>query len=145
IDNGTTETDEAVEADDTDEYVAPQADEFGATDDIEPDRGIYIPEIRTVTPRPTEEKTSSVKKPATAKKPTTKKPAKPKKSGSGGASQRPAGVEGKIPPEKKLPVTRRYVILDRHNAVNMFGEYLKERNQAEKDKLKSSINTIIIE
>ncbi|MDE7405865.1 MAG: hypothetical protein K2M89_03205 [Clostridiales bacterium] len=115
------------------------------TDDIEPDRGIYIPEIRTVTPRPTDSKPTAVKKPAarpTTQRATAKAPrtAKPKKSGSGGASQRPV-----IPPEKKLPVTRRYVILDRHNAVNMFGEYLKERNQAEKDKLKSSINTIIIE
>ncbi|MDE5563075.1 MAG: hypothetical protein K2J01_05970 [Clostridiales bacterium] len=114
------------------------------TDDIEPDRDIYIPEIRTVTPRPTEDKPAAAqkpvtKKPAAAKRPATK-PAKPRKSGDGGASQRPV-----IPPEKKLPVTRRYVILDRHNAVNMFGEYLKERNQAEKDKLKSSINTIIIE
>ncbi len=115
------------------------------TDDIEPDRGIYIPEIRTVTPRPTDSKPTAVKKPAarpTTQRATAKAPrtAKPKKSGNGGASQRPV-----IPPEKKLPVTRRYVILDRHNAVNMFGEYLKERNQAEKDKLKSSINTIIIE
>lgn len=114
------------------------------TDDIEPDRGIYIPEIRTVTPRPTEVKPTAAQKPVTqkpaaVKRPATK-PAKPRKSGDGGASQRPV-----IPPEKKLPVTRRYVILDRHNAVNMFGEYLKERNQAEKDKLKSSINTIIIE
>ena len=50
-----------------------------------------------------------------------------------------------MPEEKKLPVTRRYVILDRRNAVNMFGEYLRERNKAEKEKLQSSINTIIIE
>lgn len=120
------------------------------TDDIEPDRGIYIPEIRTVTPRATET-TAAAQKPTAQKSPVKKppskatRPIKPKKSGSTGASQRPAGVGGKIPPEKKLPVTRRYVILDRHNAVNMFGEYLKERNQAEKDKLKSSINTIIIE
>lgn len=110
--------------------------------DIEPDRGIYIPEIRTVTPqqKPENKKPTAAKKPA-AKKSTSTKPAKPKKSGGG---QKPS-IPTDIPPEKKLPVTRRYVILDRHNAVNMFGEYLKERNQADKDKLKSSINTIIIE
>ncbi|MDE7164866.1 MAG: hypothetical protein K2O04_05545 [Clostridiales bacterium] len=111
--------------------------------DIEPDRGIYIPKIRTVTPQQSEVKKAgakAAKKPA-AKKATSAKTAKPKKSGGG---QKPS-VATNIPPEKKLPVTRRYVILDRHNAVNMFGEYLKERNQAEKDKLKSSINTIIIE
>lgn len=139
--NDNYETDEGVEADDNN--AAPQADDFGASD-IEPDRGIYIPEIRTVTPRPTEKPAAVKKAPqkpstqrATAKAP---RATKPKKSGGTGTAQRPV-----IPPEKKLPVTRRYVILDRHNAVNMFGEYLKERNQAEKDKLKSSINTIIIE
>lgn len=112
--------------------------------DIEPDRGIYIPKIRTVTPQQKPEvKKASAKadKKPTAKK-STSKTSKPKKSGGG--EQKPS-VATNIPPEKKLPVTRRYVILDRHNAVNMFGEYLKERNQAEKDKLKSSINTIIIE
>lgn len=146
IDNSTIEEEQAY-----DEPIVEQAHEneeqpINAVEkdgnEIEPDRGIYIPKIRTVTPKQKPE----VKK-ATAKKPTARKPAskpaKPKKSGSG-SEQKPA-VATNIPPEKKLPVTRRYVILDRHNAVNMFGEYLKERNQAEKDKLTSSINTIIIE
>ncbi len=107
-------------------------------EDIEPDRNIYIPEMRTIEPAPkaapkksvtTAKKTSSASKPKTAAK--TKKPAAKKQK----AAQ----------PEKKLPVTRKYVILDRRNAVNMFGEYLKERNKAQKEKLESSIDTIIIE
>ena len=137
---------------------ADEADEQYDDDGIEPYRDIYIPKIRTVTrgaagtptqrPTPvrkTEKPTvkPAVKPAAQNAKPAAKKPtAKPKRGG--GKTQKPAAVSS-IPPEKKLPVTRRYVILDRHNAVNMFGEYLKERNQAEKDKLKSSINTIIIE
>lgn len=136
------QADDSAEADEEPEQ--PTDEPISENVDIEPDRGIYIPKIRTVTPQQKPE----VKKASTkaANKPTAKKPtaktAKPKKSSGNG--QKPS-VATNIPPEKKLPVTRRYVILDRHNAVNMFGEYLKERNQAEKDKLKSSINTIIIE
>ncbi|MDE7464021.1 MAG: hypothetical protein K2M48_03235 [Clostridiales bacterium] len=66
-----------------------------------------------------------------AKKPATKK-----------AAAKPAPTKASDP--KKLPVTKRYVILDRTNAVNIFSNYLKEREQSEKDKLESSINTIII-
>ena len=83
------------------------------------------------------------------------RPKQPKTKQSGGTGKKQRGKAqdtGRIataaqtePDGKKLPVTRRYVILDRRNAVNMFGEYLKERNQADKDKLKSSLNTIIIE
>lgn len=113
-----------------------EADE--PVDDIEPDRNIYIPEMRTIEPapkKPADGLAQSAKKPSATPKP--KPAAKPKK---------PAAKKQKaIPPEKKLPVTRKYVILDRHNAVNMFGEYLKERNKAQKEKLESSIDTIIIE
>ncbi len=102
---------------------------------------------------------SGTKKPAAKKTSSTAR-----KSSSGGAARKPAAsgtrkptssrsatprrrdtAAMEVPEEKKLPVTRRYVILDRRNAVNMFGEYLRERNKAEKEKLQSSINTIIIE
>ncbi len=102
---------------------------------------------------------SGTKKPAAKKTSSTAR-----KSSSGGAARKPAAsgtrkptssrsatprrrdtAATEVPEEKKLPVTRRYVILDRRNAVNMFGEYLRERNKAEKEKLQSSINTIIIE
>lgn len=104
-------------------------------------------------------RSTSAKKPApatkSATKPATEKPAVKTSAAKKPAPKKSAATSGKtaddkktvptIPPEKKLPITRRYVILDRRNAVNMFGEYLKDRNQAEKDRLKSSINTIIIE
>ncbi len=46
--------------------------------------------------------------------------------------------------DRRLPVNKRYIILDRKSAVNMFNEYLKERDRADKDKLESNINTIIL-
>ncbi len=45
---------------------------------------------------------------------------------------------------KKLPMTRRYVIINRTNAVNIFSEYLKAKDESEKEKLESSISTIIL-
>lgn len=128
---------------------------------IEPDRDIYIPEIRTVVRggrKPFAQRTdrsATTKRTTSAKRPATQKTSAGKRNGQKQSGKKPTKQTavkpstGKatqtIPPEKKLPVTKRYVILDRHNAVNMFGEYLKERNKAEKDKLQSSINTIIIE
>lgn len=127
-------------------------------DNIEPDRDIYIPKIRTV------------ERHAGGDEPSAKKPSGAKRTGTG--TKKPSGARGGKPAQKsasaqkpkakpkaaatpkpqddgsdnkKLPVTRRYVILDRRNAVNMFGEYLKDRDRAAKDKLQSSINTIIIE
>ena len=137
------ETEQATEAEQ--EVAAEQAERVENAEeptalDIEPDRNIYIPEMRTIEPAqkaaPKKSETSAKKSPA-ASKPKT---AKPKKSGNQAAKKQKAAQ-----PEKKLPVTRKYVILDRRNAVNMFGEYLKERNKAQKEKLESSIDTIIIE
>ncbi len=134
-------------------------------DDIEPDRGIYIPEIRTITktddddiaPPPeqrvetavADKKTQQKKSTDTAKRAASESAATRSKRTSGktgGATRaRKSDKAETAPAEKKLPVTRRYVILDRRNAVNMFGDYLRERNSADKEKLQSSINTIIIE
>lgn len=153
--------------------------------EIEPDRDIYIPDMRTITR--TAERPAAVKpvargntagRPAsgggksvetkrakpvavTGKKPAPKKTAsqtaKPTQTASRStpqksAPQKPAAATAarrtaseRPAPTQKLPVTKRYVILDRRNAVNMFGEYLKERDREAKDKLTSSINTIIIE
>lgn len=117
-------------------------------DSYEPDRNIYIPDMRTIV------RTERVEKPTvaemTAKRGREKTGNTPKNGGKKQPGQkRNAQTSSKqqtdIPAEKKLPLTRRYIILDRQNAVNMFGEYLKERNKAEKDKLTSSLNTIIIE
>ncbi len=133
-------------------------------DDVQPDRGIYIPKVRTV-----ERKTKAAKKPATG--PTRKRTATAKTESGAPAKKRASSAAKKStaqknggktakkptaakpsekrsastkPDGKKLPVTRRYVILDRTNAVNIFSNYLKDRDGADQDKLKSSINTIII-
>ncbi len=137
-------------------------------DDVEPDRGIYIPEIRTITksgdddasekPAPRARSSSgNGKKPTQKKTPSTPAKRAASESAATGVKQSTRGKASATsrirkndktdgtPTEKKLPVTRRYVILDRRNAVNMFGDYLRERSSAEKEKLQSSINTIIIE
>lgn len=171
----------SVQDEDASEKTSAQGETATEYGDIEPDRGIYIPEIRTIVKddepvvaapkKETATKPSSAKKTAAksggttkggarggAAKPETKsaggtkKPAATRAAESGAAKKRAASEtaaaknsDGTATPEKKLPVTRRYVILDRRNAVNMFGEYLRERNKADKEKLQSSINTIIIE
>lgn len=147
---------------------APQAnavedDQTADDEHIEPNRDIYIPQMRTVVKdnselqtsvTATSERRSSVRtetvKTETARSGGAKRGGA-KRTAQSGTRAAQSGAKSKkpkpaqIPAEKKLPVTRRYVILDRRNAVNMFGEYLKDRNQTDKEKLKSSINTIIIE
>lgn len=60
------------------------------------------------------------------------------------AEQTPTGDAKEVRPiETELPVTKRYVILNRRNVVNMFSEYLGSKDKTEQEKLTSSINTII--
>lgn len=178
-----------------DSYDSGEHDEYksdAAPDEVEPDRAIYIPVIRTVTrtmrkPQPQAKKPAQKKPASTAKKPAANKTAstgkaaadKPAAKKPSTAAKKPAArktaptekavtdksavkkpSEKKTEPvkkqgqgkreaaatvdPKKLPVTKRYVILDRTNAVNIFSSYLKERNGADRDKLESSIDTIII-
>lgn len=133
-------------------------------DGYEPDRNIYIPSIRTVSRvaraakpennaaekreksevKPRKQQSAQKKKPAAqkpAEKPAERKTPKKQTAKSGVNAAKPTNTS--VDP-RKLPVTRRYVILDRTNAVNIFSNYLKEREKADKDKLESSINTIII-
>ena len=120
--------------------------------EFEPNRDIYIPRIRTIVrkPAPAAVKRDAEQKPkkraATAggksktgggKQTASKQPAK--KRGANGAANAKPSVKNKT-----LPVTKRYVILDRTSAVNVFSEYLKERDKADKDRLESNIETIII-
>lgn len=132
-------------------------EEREASDGVEPDRDIYIPKMRTIArdtvkpaARRTGERAATGNKPAASragetsseKKPATKNRASAKSSSNG----KPKSTKGAKKPHdpKSLPVTRRYVILDRTSAVNIFSDYLKERDKADKDKLESSISTIII-
>lgn len=48
-----------------------------------------------------------------------------------------------VAPDASL-MTRRHVIINRSNVANMFSEYLKNRNEEEKERLEGSINTIIL-
>lgn len=121
---------------------------------VEPNRDIYTPTIRTIVRSRTQEKQDvkiqAEKKPkrggrsSAAGKSNAQKQKTKSQSQSGVGSVRTT-VNSQNIDDKKLPMTRRYVILDRRNAVNMFGEYLKERNRSDKEKLQSSIDTIIIE
>lgn len=42
------------------------------------------------------------------------------------------------------PVSKKYIILNRNNAANVFNEYLKAKNEAAKTELSNNINTIIV-
>ena len=111
---------------------------------VEPDRDIYIPEIRTVsrsrrTARSSGGKTAASKSGAGA--PRAKSAAKSESSKSGGKRKESATEKTD---NKSLPMGRRYVIIDRRSAVNIFSDYLKERDKQDKDKLESSINKIIL-
>lgn len=149
------------------EYDSDEIDEYGAVSDdardadYAPNRNIYFPRVRTIS-RYADEPAQAARKPAAAKpsasgakaaaqKPATKggkKPAAqksaqtPRKNQGAGAARRAASPSGDA--SRKLPVNRRYVIIDRRSAVNMFGDYLRERDGESKDKLKSSISTIIL-
>ncbi|MCI8613281.1 MAG: hypothetical protein HFE48_06260 [Clostridia bacterium] len=54
------------------------------------------------------------------------------------------GAKDVTPQEGGLPVTKRHVLINRRNVVNMFSDYLKSKSDDEKQRLQSSINTIII-
>lgn len=147
--------------------------------DIEPNRDIYIPKVRTIVraaPSKTakssakgkNKKTGKSSDSSTAKKADggkavgAKTAAKSGAKSTAAAKERNSGIKAvaaKKPsgnvraataspeakaPSKRLPVPRRYVIIDRKSAVNVFSEYLKDRDAAEKRKLEASINTIII-
>lgn len=86
----------------------------------------------------------AAKKPAVKKQSDAAARSKASNAAEKRAAQKPADDDTKKRDGKKLPVTRRYVILDRTSAVNIFGNYLKERDDAEKNKLENSISTIII-
>lgn len=127
--------DESIDLDDTalEEY------------DVEPNRNIYIPKMRTVQ--------KSATKPVAKKKPST---AKSGAKSTGGGKKKPASKPATTQTKQsgtaaksqskitQLPLTRRYAIIDRTNAVNMFSRYLKEREEDEKNKIISSINNIEI-
>ncbi len=149
------------------EYDSDEIDEYGAVSDdardadYAPNRSIYFPRVRTIS-RYADEPAQAARKPAAAKpsasgakaaaqklaakggkKPAAQKSAQtPRKNQGAGAARRAASPSGDA--SRKLPVNRRYVIIDRRSAVNMFGDYLRERDGESKDKLKSSISTIIL-
>ena len=80
-------------------------------------------------------KTTATQKTVTPQKPPHKRPSK--------ANEEVAVTHDAVATGEAL-MTRRHVIMNRSNVVNMFSEYLKSRNDEEKERLEGSINTIII-
>lgn len=93
--------------------------------------------IRTIVRRTnaSDSKTTATQKTVTPQKPPHKRPSK--------ASEEVAVTHDAVATGEAL-MTRRHVIMNRSNVVNMFSEYLKSRNDEEKERLEGSINTIII-
>lgn len=58
-------------------------------------------------------------------------------------TKKPTVERRAVAPDASL-MTRRHVIINRSNVANMFSEYLKNRNEEEKERLEGSINTIIL-
>lgn len=123
--------------------------------EYEPNRNIYFPRVRTISRYAEEQPAAAKRSAANGSKPKAqsktaasgaKKPTAQKKQGaSGKPATKPRAQSGSGDgSSRKLPVNRRYVIIDRRSAVNMFGDYLRERDGESKDKLKSSISTIIL-
>ena len=46
--------------------------------------------------------------------------------------------------ENNLPLTRKYIILNRRNAAALFNDYLNSKRESEKEELTESLNTIIM-
>lgn len=103
-------------------------------------------EAETPEPEAQEEPVEQIppkKKPAATKKSAAqKKPAAQKKKPEPAEPVETREVEAK--PHVSLPVNRRYVVQNRRNVVNMFNEYLNSKEKDEKEKLESSLNTIIL-
>ncbi len=157
--------DETQIGDDADTYNVADTNDDGESDDESSyeiaDRDGYIPKIRTIERAQKPASDRAVRQTARVSAAKSAPSAAKKNVSSGGSKAEPTrGNKSSKPTQKaakkggkangartdakKLPVTRRYVILDKTSAVNIFSDYLKERDKAEKDKLTSSINTIII-
>ena len=93
--------------------------------------------IRTIVRRTnaSDSKTTATQKTVTPQKPPHKRPSK--------ANEEVAVTHDAVATGEAL-MTRRHVIMNRSNVVNMFSEYLKSRNDEEKERLEGLINTIII-
>lgn len=115
--------------------------------------------VRTIVRRPSAaNEIRAAAAPAATNKPTA---APKKQTAAAGKSKKPAAAPARKPVsvetkaetvEKKEAVaaasdaliTRRHIIMNRRNVVNMFSDYLKNRDGQDKEKLEGSINTIII-
>ena len=93
--------------------------------------------IRTIVRRTnaSDSKTTATQKTVTPQKPPHKRPSK--------ANEEVAVTHDAVATGEAL-MTRRHVIMNRSNVVNMFSEYFKSPNDEEKERLEDSINTIII-
>ncbi|MCH5350712.1 MAG: hypothetical protein J1F39_01925 [Clostridiales bacterium] len=108
-----------------------------------------IEQVRLAHETEAAKRRESVKKPTEKVEPKAARPSGrsaipvdvPKKTVSSSRQTGGARTTGETSDKKKLPLTRRYVIINRTNAVNVFNDYLKERG---KEKLDSMVTTIIL-
>ena len=132
----------SVQSDDEPAYGFAEYSEFAETDrlggqvsDKKFSSALQLPENYENKIHPSEHKHGPIAVPM-AKKPATER---------SGSTPEVKKTEEKLavqmPP---LPVTRKLVITNRMNVVNMFNDYLNEKDKNERDKLASSIGKIII-
>lgn len=135
---------------------------------VTPQSGVALntavqPRVRTIIRRPTArnadeliERASAADEPVAKPEPTAKpKPeqqpqsAPKKQTKSGGTTRKPAKkqtakpVEAQVQ-EQNLPMTRKYIILNRRNAAAVFNEYLNGKKEQDKKKITDNLNTVII-
>ncbi|MDE7395806.1 MAG: hypothetical protein K2M95_06785 [Clostridiales bacterium] len=86
-------------------------------------------------------KTGAPAKRAPAKRAATKPQTK---SPQVGAAKKRATAKTVEPEETGLPLTRKYIILNRRSAASVFNDYLNQKREQEKAEITGSLNTIII-
>ncbi|MDE6398817.1 MAG: hypothetical protein K2L51_05800 [Clostridiales bacterium] len=91
-----------------------------------------------------EEPPTPPQKPANARKNAGGKRSATQKNASAKQAQPAAEHKNVTAEENNLPLTRKYIILNRRNAAAVFNEYLNSKRAQEKDELTGSLNTIIM-
>lgn len=116
--------------------------------------------VRTIIRRPTARNIAEIEKRAREKQAEEtvdnlhKKAGEPKKGKPAAAQNKqspPRKTTAAKPAEKSvvaeennLPLTRKYIILNRRNAAALFNDYLNSKRESEKEELTESLNTIIM-
>ncbi len=132
---------------------------------VSSDREIPLPtRVRTIVRRPTAKNIADIEKRAeeileesegqapaangnksdTAQKNGTEKVRAARQQTPAQKKEPPRADKVVVAEESGLPLTRKYIILNRRNAAAIFNDYLNSKRDVEKEELKGSLNTIII-